>query len=117
MLHHIKLTISLYGEAAATANYIRNRCPISGQDKTPYEMFTGIVPDLTHLRVFGSKSWALIPEALRQGKLQLQSTTRTMIGYSKDSKAYRLLDTNTGNIQETMHANFQEGNDEPDFEE
>ena len=62
LLHHAGLETSFWAEALKTAVYIRNRSPtraLIGQ--TPYEAWHGTKPDLSHMRVFGSKAYAQIP--------------------------------------------------------
>ena len=79
-------------EATNTATYILNRSPhkkIIG--KTPEEMWTGNKVDLSHLRIFGCTAYARIPEEKRQ-KLDSTSKRHIFVGYSEESKAYRLID-------------------------
>jgi len=49
---------SFWGEAVNTANSIRNRCPSKSLNrKTPYEKWTGRVPDVRHLRELGCTAY------------------------------------------------------------
>jgi hypothetical protein len=42
--------------------YIKNISPHrSVKDKTPYEAWSGLKPEVTHFRIFGSRAWARIP--------------------------------------------------------
>lgn len=44
-----------WSKAASTAVYILNKCPtMKIVKKTPYEAWTGLDPNFSHLRVFGS---------------------------------------------------------------
>ena len=53
---------SLWVDAINCASYIQNRVPHkSGIGATPIEALLGHKPNVSHLRVFGSKSWANIP--------------------------------------------------------
>ncbi|KAL4021013.1 hypothetical protein IC575_019802 [Cucumis melo] len=56
---------------------------------TPYEAWCGEKPSVSHLRVFGSIAYSHIPNQLR-GKLDDKSEKCIMVGYSENSKAYRL---------------------------
>ena len=56
MLHGAQLDVDMWAEAAVTANFIRNRSPLSGRAKTPWELFYNCKPDVSHMRVFGSKA-------------------------------------------------------------
>ena len=55
-----KLPQSFWAEAVNTANYIRNRLPSKSLNgRTPYELWTGKVPDLSHMRTFGCRVFYL----------------------------------------------------------
>ena len=44
-----------WGEAVSTVVYILNRCSTKKiVEKTPYEAWTGMKPNISHLRDFGS---------------------------------------------------------------
>lgn len=53
-----------WGEAVQTAAFLANRSPASaiGQKLTPYELFEGRKPDVSKLRVFGSRAYCHIPK-------------------------------------------------------
>jgi histone deacetylase 1/2 len=90
MLAEYGLSKSLWGEAIATANYLRNRSPMSTKDANPYEMLYGTKPDLSHLRTFGARAYVLIPAALRT-KLDAVSAPGRFIGYPANTKGYKVL--------------------------
>jgi len=90
MLADSGLPPEAWGEAVMTANYLRNRSPTTGRDLTPYEMMTGNRPDVGHLRVFGSKAFVHIPKEKRN-KLDFKGAPGHMVGYSINSKGYRIL--------------------------
>jgi hypothetical protein len=54
MISYSTLPVSLWMEALKPAIHILNRVPSKSVPKTPYEMWTGRVPLLNHLRVWGS---------------------------------------------------------------
>ena len=66
MLEDPGLPKELWAEAALTACFTRNRSPVSGRDKTPWELFFGRKPDVSGMRVFGAEAYALIPKQLRR---------------------------------------------------
>ena len=107
MLYHANLSMSLFGEAFTTANYLRNLSPTKNQTMTPYEVWYGRKPSVAHLKVFGSVAWAHVPHKLRDGKLAPKARQGVMIGYSKTSKAYRIWHED-GVVTETRHAVFDE---------
>ena len=53
MISYSTLPLSLWMEALKTAIHILNRVPSKSVPKTPYELWTGRVPSLNHLRVGG----------------------------------------------------------------
>ena len=63
------------------------------EDKAPYEKWYGRKPDVSNLRVFGCMAYAHIPESQRK-KLDKKSEKLRFVGYSIQSKGYRLLDGN-----------------------
>src|SRR3954468_19559831 len=54
MMSYSTLPLGLWMEALKTAIHILNRVPSKSVPKTPYELWTGRVPSLHHLRVWGS---------------------------------------------------------------
>ena len=90
MLAASKLPKNLWAEALATANYVRNRSPVSGRDLTPWELCFGTKPDVTHLRTFGARAYAHIPKPLRS-KLESNSQPGTFLGYASNSKGYKIM--------------------------
>ena len=65
MLWSSFLGLGFWYEAVKTAVYLKNRSPHSAREKTPYELWTGTVPSLAHLRVFGCRCYALVPDKKR----------------------------------------------------
>ncbi|XP_025674246.1 uncharacterized protein [Arachis hypogaea] len=66
------------------------RCPTkSVRDKTPEEAWSGKRPSIHHFRVFGCIAYAHVPDQLRK-KLDDKGEKCIFIGYSTDSKAYKL---------------------------
>ena len=90
MLADSGLPKTLWAEAVATASYVRNRSPVSKRDKTPWELFFGQKPDVSHLRTFGAKVYALTPKELR-GKLDPTSEAGRFVGYPANTKGYKIL--------------------------
>ena len=73
----------LWAEAINAPCYIRNRLfstASSDSTKTLYEVLLHKTPDLSHIRVFGSKAFVHIPKAKRKGK----RNERARIGYFVD---------------------------------
>lgn len=65
MLFDANLPTKFWGEAVVTACYLQNRLPTRATNKTSYELWNGVKPNLEHIRVFGSKAYAHIPKEKR----------------------------------------------------
>jgi len=89
MLDDSNLPMELWAEAAVTANYVRNRSPVSGATKTPWELFYGDTPDVSNLITFGASAHVHIPKELRS-KLDSHSERGYMVGYEPGNKGYRI---------------------------
>jgi hypothetical protein len=109
MLEDSKLPKTLWAEAATTANYLRNRAPAAGRSCTPWEAFFGKKPDVSHLRVFGARAYALQPKELRR-KLDSHAIRGVMVGYEPNVKGYRIL-TDDGKIIVAGDVAFDETTD------
>jgi transposase InsO family protein len=97
----------LWAEAVVTANYIRNRSPTSKSTKTPWEQFTGNTPDVSGMRVFGTRAFVMVPKELRH-KLDPVSEPGIFVGYSASSKAYRVLLDGSNKVVESRDVVFDE---------
>ena len=67
MLIQVKLPQRFWVEALSTAVYLHNRSPTKGvTDMTPFEAWTGVKPNVSHLRSFGCTVYAHIPKDERR---------------------------------------------------
>ena len=99
MMAQAELPECYWAEAVATAAYLRNRVPTrSLKSTTPYEKWFKRKPDLSHIRVFGCMCYAYIPEVNKRGKLSNKAEKLRFIGYSLQTKGYRLIDESTSKI-------------------
>ncbi|KAM5569751.1 hypothetical protein ABKV19_016986 [Rosa sericea] len=90
MLHEKGLPYVFWGEAVSTAVYLLNRCPTKAvKDLTPFECWSRRKPSVNHLRVFGSVCFVLVAKELRH-KLEENSEKCIFVGYSDQTKGYRL---------------------------
>ena len=115
MLNGSGLPKIYWAEALATANYVRNRSPASGQDKTPWELFYGKKPNVSHLRVFGERVYAHVPKELRN-KLADTSQPGKFIGYPPGTKGYKIL-LDTGQIIISRDVTVKGGTSDDDMAE
>ncbi|KMQ84505.1 retrovirus-related pol polyprotein from transposon tnt 1-94, partial [Lasius niger] len=76
------LQMSFWAEAVHAANYIRNRCASrSLEGRTPYEGWTGKIPDLRHLRVIGTRAY-ILDKTPAKGKFDARAKEGVLVGYS-----------------------------------
>ena len=78
--------------------------------KTPYELFNGRKPNISHLHVFGCKCFVLNNGKENLGKFDAKSDEGIFLGYSLHSKAYRIYNKRTMTIEESIHVSFDESN-------
>lgn len=88
---------SLWVEAINAA-YIHNRCPTKSlENSTPMEVWSNEKPYVGFMRIFGSKVVALEKKPSR-GKFKPKGEKYTLVGYSQESKAYRLWKPGTRTV-------------------
>ena len=74
---------------------------------TPYEIFVGTTPILSHLKVFGSIVYVHIPNEKRQ-KLDAKSEKCILVGYSSKKKAYKCFNPSTRAVRVSRDVVFDE---------
>ena len=107
MLIDAGLNECYWGEAINTANYLQNRLPSKTIEDTPYFRWFGRKPDLGHVRAFGTEVYCHVP-SMHRGILHDKAVKLRLMGYSVESKAYRLIDTTTGKITKCRDVKFIE---------
>lgn len=66
MVHYMGLDLEWWGEAVNAAVYTINRLPNTARTSvSPFEVFYGKRPDLSHLRVFGSRGFVHVEKVKR----------------------------------------------------
>ena len=92
MVHGAGLSDIYWAEAVLTAVIIRSRCPTTAvQHMTPHEYFYGKKPDVSNFKVFGCTAYMHMSNQERR-KWDAKSVKCIFIGYSINSKGYRLWD-------------------------
>ncbi|GKV36358.1 hypothetical protein SLEP1_g44499 [Rubroshorea leprosula] len=90
MLNEKKLPQTFWAEAVATTVHILNLSPTKAvRNMTPYEAWWKRKPNVSSLRVFGCISYAMIASNDRT-KMDQKSEKCIFVGYSCESKGYRL---------------------------
>jgi transposase InsO family protein len=99
---------SFWAEAVNTANYIRNRCPSKSLGgRTPYEVWTGKKPNVSHFREFGCHVFRLDRQPNR-GKFDSRAKEGVFLGYSEESKGYGVWMPNERKVEITRDVKFLE---------
>ncbi|XP_040370261.1 uncharacterized protein LOC112183342 isoform X2 [Rosa chinensis] len=108
MLHSAGLTPNLWAEAISTACYTANRAFLRpGTNKTPYELWKGKKPNVSHLRVFGSPCY-IYRDREYLGKFDARSDKGIFLGYSLDSRAYRVYNKRTMSVMESYNVSIDD---------
>jgi hypothetical protein len=82
------IDLEFWAEAVNTTVYIKNRCPTKVLDsKTPQEAWTDAKPNVSHLRIFGCKTFAHILDE-KISKLESKSIPCVFLGYCEGTKTY-----------------------------
>ena len=76
--------------------------------KTPYELYKGRKPNVSHLRSFGCKCFVLNNGKHPIGKMDAKSDEAIFMGYALNSKAYRVFNKTSLVIEESIHVVFDE---------
>ncbi|GJS00633.1 retrovirus-related pol polyprotein from transposon TNT 1-94 [Tanacetum coccineum] len=108
MLHGSVLSKNLWTEAVRIACYTQNRSIIvKRHDRTPYEIFRERIPDISYFYVFGCPM-SIHNHKDHLGKFDAKADDGYFLGYSFNSKAFRVFNTRRQQIEETYHVTFDE---------
>ena len=111
MLNENHLPKYFWTDAVSTTCYVLNRVIIRPLLKlTPYEIYKGRKPNISHLKVSGCKSFVLNNGKESLGKFDAKADEDLFLGYSSTSKAYRVFSKNSLKIEEFFHVVFDESN-------
>ena len=111
MLCENNLPKYFWREAINTACYVINRVTIrSLLSKTPYELYKGRKPNVSHLRSFGCKCFILNNRKHLIGKMDAKSDEAIFMGYALNSKAYRVFNKTSLIVEESIHVVLYETN-------
>ena len=89
------------------ALYIKNRLLHSALSTTPFQAFTGRRPDLSRLRIFGSRVYAR-KSGERAAKLDNHTAEGIFLGFTATDVNMYFLDDETGTIKAGQHIIFHE---------
>ncbi|GJV21555.1 putative ribonuclease H-like domain-containing protein [Tanacetum coccineum] len=108
MLADSKLPTTFWAEAVNTACYVQNRVlVVKPHNKTPYELFRGRTPALSFMRPFGCHV-TILNTLDYLGKFDGKSDEGFFVGYSINSKSFRVYNIRTRKVEENLHIRFLE---------
>ena len=105
-LAHTGLPYKFWPEIARTAAFLSNRSPSARLNMTPYQAWYGDKPDLSSLRVIGSRGEYMIPPKQRKKLTEPRTKPCVLLGYEGNTN-YRIL-LEDGRIIGTPNAEFSE---------
>ena len=92
-----------------TACYIQNRVLIRPIiNKIPYELWRGRRPNISYFHAFGCECYILNTRD-QLGKFDSKVDKGIFLGYSETSKAYRIYNSRTSVVEESIHVKFNDG--------
>ena len=107
MLFSAELSSAYWSYALTMAVYIKNRLPHSALSTTPFQAFTGRRPDLSRLRIFGSRVYAR-KSGERAAKLDNHTAEGIFLGFTATDANVYFIDDETGTIKTGQHVIFDE---------
>ncbi|GBP75030.1 Retrovirus-related Pol polyprotein from transposon TNT 1-94 [Eumeta japonica] len=98
LLFDANLSKEFWAEATNTAVYLQNRIGAATLDnKTPFELWTGSKPDISHIRIFDSTVMVHVAKEKRR-KWDKKAVKCILMGYPDNIKGYRVYNPETRNI-------------------
>ncbi|GJT68284.1 ribonuclease H-like domain-containing protein [Tanacetum coccineum] len=108
MLADSKLPTTFWAEAVNTACYVQNRVlVVKPHNKTPYKLFHGRTPTLSFMRPFRCPV-TILNTIDHLGKFDGKADEGFFVGYSLNSKAFRVFNSRTRIVEENLHIRFSE---------
>nr|KYP49374.1 Retrovirus-related Pol polyprotein from transposon TNT 1-94 [Cajanus cajan] len=111
MLNETKLPKYFWADAINIACHMLNKVLIRPiLKRTPYEIYKGRKPNISYFRVFGCKCFVLNNGKEQLGKFDAKDDEPIFLGYSTNSKAYRVYNKRTLVVEQSVHVVFDETN-------
>jgi len=108
MLKTAKLPEKFWAEALLTACYVKNRVVHTALgDNVPEGVWTGNKPSVKHLKTYGCLAYVHLPTQIKH-KLNPRAKKCIFVGYSTQTRGYRLWDPTTDDIVHSKHVEFVE---------
>ncbi|GJY57928.1 retrovirus-related pol polyprotein from transposon TNT 1-94 [Tanacetum coccineum] len=108
MLSAAKVPFFIWAEAIATSCFTQNRSLVIPQlEKTPYHIINGRKLSVKFFHIFSSLCY-IVKDGENLDKIKEKGDACIFVGYSTQSRAYRVFNKRTRVIVETIHINFDE---------
>ncbi|GKB60898.1 putative ribonuclease H-like domain-containing protein, partial [Tanacetum coccineum] len=108
MLTDSLLPTVFWAKAVNTACYVLNRVLVTKpHNKTPYKLIIGRAPSISFMRPFGCPV-TILNTLDPLGKFDGKAEEGFLVGYSVNSKAFRVFNTETRKVEENLHVHFLE---------
>nr|GEW21985.1 putative ribonuclease H-like domain-containing protein [Tanacetum cinerariifolium] len=108
MLSVAKVPMYIWAEAIATSCFTQNRSLIIPRhEKTPYHIINERKPSVRFFHIFGSLCY-IIRDGENLDKMKEKGNACIFVGYSTQSRTYRVFNKRTRVLVETIHVNFDE---------
>nr|GEV97427.1 hypothetical protein [Tanacetum cinerariifolium] len=108
MLSAAKVPLFFWTEAIATVCFTQNRSlVIPLHEKTPYHIINDRKPSVKFFHIFGSLCY-IVRDGENLDKMKEKGDACIFVGYSAQSRTYRVFNKRTRVIVETIHVNFDE---------
>nr|GEY82858.1 retrovirus-related Pol polyprotein from transposon TNT 1-94 [Tanacetum cinerariifolium] len=108
MLSAAKVPLFFWAEAIATACFTQNRSLVIPQhEKTPYHIINDQKPSVKFFHIFCSLCY-IVRDGKNLDKMKERGDACIFMGYSTQSRAYRVFNKRTRVIVESIHVNFDE---------
>ncbi|GKE49956.1 retrovirus-related pol polyprotein from transposon TNT 1-94, partial [Tanacetum coccineum] len=103
-----KVPLFFWAEAIVTTCFTQNcSLVIPRHEKTPYHIINARKPSVKFFHIFGSLCY-IVKDGENLDKMKEKGDACIFVGYSTQSKAYRVFNKRTRIIVETIHVNFDE---------
>ncbi|KAI3678246.1 hypothetical protein L6452_37531 [Arctium lappa] len=108
-----KLPITFWAEAVNTACYVQNRVlVVKPKNKTPYELLNKRKPFIGFFKPFGCPC-TILNTKTHLGKFDSKANDGFLVGYSSQSKAYRVFNSSSRIIEESDNVKCNENTPNP----
>ena len=105
LLREVRIHRRYWPEIMTAVAYLKNRTIANTiENKTPYEIFFNRKPNVKHLKIYGSRVFARIPEVKRLSKWDYKAELEVLVGYTNNG--YRVLIN--GRVRNVKHVTVDE---------